>query len=61
MSPPMTIVERYAVIGTIAGGTGNIAQAIYFDHPVVVSTFVGSVIGGVIGALYGRIRNRRDR
>ena len=61
MSPPMTVVERYAVIGTIAGGTGNLVQSIYFDHPVVVSTFVGSVIGGVIGALYGRIRNRRVR
>jgi len=61
MSPPMTVVERYAVIGTIAGGTGNLVQSIYFDHPVVVSTFIGAIVGGVIGALYGRIRSRRDR
>jgi len=61
VTPPMTVVERYAVIGTIAGGTGNLAQAIYFDHPVVVSTFVGAIIGGAIGALYGRLTNRRRR
>jgi uncharacterized membrane protein YjjB (DUF3815 family) len=61
MSPPMTIVERYAVIGTIAGGSGNLVQSIYFDHPVVVSTFVGALVGGVIGALYGHIQKRRAR
>jgi uncharacterized membrane protein YjjB (DUF3815 family) len=57
----MTTVERYAVIGTIAGGTGNLVQAIWFDRPIVLLTFVGAIVGGCIGALYGHIRKRRER
>ena len=57
---PLSSLERFAVIGTIAGGTGNLAQALYFDHPVVVSTVIGSLVGGALGALYGHVKKRLE-
>jgi hypothetical protein len=55
---PRTLIERYTVLGTIAGGTGNLAEALVFGHPTLTTTVIGAAAGALTGAIYGYIKLR---
>lgn len=55
---PRTLIEKYTVLGTIAGGTGNLAQSVVFGHPTLTTTVVGALAGAVTGAIYGYFKLR---
>jgi ABC-type uncharacterized transport system permease subunit len=58
MSDPRTLIEKYTVLGTIAGGTGNLAQALVFGHPTLLTTTIGALAGAATGAIYGYLKLR---
>lgn len=60
MRPPRPWIERYAVLGTVVGGTCAMISAIACRGPIVASVLVGTVAAAATGAMYGYARLRAE-
>lgn len=57
---PQPWVERYAVLGTIVGGTCATISAIACRGPILASVLAGTVAAAAAGAMYGYARLRAE-
>jgi hypothetical protein len=58
---PRAWTERYAVLGTVAGGAGSIGAAIALGSPGAISgpaVLVGAAAGALTGTLYSWLKHR---
>lgn len=55
---PRDVIERYATIGLVAGGTTAVIQAVRADTSVILGLVLGAVGGLAGGAAYGYLKLR---
>jgi len=55
---PRTLIEKYTVLGTLAGGIGNLVQSVVLGHPTILTTVIGALAGTITGAVYGYFKLR---